>query len=361
VLIRLRDATGNSRTTERRIDLVRAGARAAAARAPRGFFGMHADQAFAQRGEQRAATLAAVHSSGARLIRQQLDWSAVEREPGVYDWSAFDDYVQAVARAHLRLLPILIGPPGFRSRAPAEPARGLYPPRRARAFAAFASAAVRRYGSGGSFWQERPDVPAWPIRSWQVWNEPSFPYFWRPRPNARAFGSMLRVVAAAIHAADPSARVVAPALPESRAGVPLMRYLARMSAAAGRRGYDIAAVNPYARTVGEMTGLLRHARRWLDRHARGRTPLLVAEFGWASLDEAGEWRQARLVGRAVRALARERRRLRLAAAIHYSWQDADPFPGGFDFWGIHTGLLDRAGRAKPAYDAFRRAVARATR
>jgi hypothetical protein len=150
--------------------------------------------------------------------------------------------------------------------------------------------------------------------------------------------------------------VIAPALPQSRYGVPLMKYLPRMSAAAGRRGYDVAAVNPYARTVDEMMRLLRGTRRWLDRHGRRRVPILVAEFGWASFDERDEGRQAARVGEAVRRLAASRRSLRLSGAIHYSWQDADPFPGGADFWGIHTGLLDIRGNPKLSWRAFRSAV-----
>ena len=362
VSVRLRDANANSLTRGRRITLVRARTTAsAAASAPDRFFGMHADQAFAERGQARAATLAAVRATGAGVIRQQLDWSRVERERGIYDWSEFDSYVEAVALADLDLLPILIGTPAFRSKAPPSAERGLYPPRRASAFGAFAARAVERYGPGGEFWEARPDLPARPIRDWQVWNEPSLAYFWRPRPHASGFGSMLRVVAAAIRGADPGARVIAPALPQSRYGVPLMRYLERMSRAAGRRGYDVAAVNPYARTVGEMMGLLRRTRRWLDRHGRKRVPINVSEFGWASFDQRDEMVQAERVATAVRRLTHERRRLRLSGALHYSWQDADPFPGGADFWGIHTGLFDRGGRAKPAWNAFRREVTRATR
>jgi uncharacterized delta-60 repeat protein len=353
------DSNGNSLTRARRVVIRPAAAAVARAATPAGFFGMHADQAFAQRGEERAETLAAVRATGARVVRQQLAWSRVERERGVYDWSEFDDYVEAVARTGLDLVPILIEPPQFRSRAPGRPDRGVYPPRRWRAFGAFAALAVERYGTGGSFWAEHPDVPLRPVRSWHVWNEPSLAYFWRPKPNARRFGSMLRVVAGAIRAADPRAQVVAPALPESRYGIPLIRYLSRMSATAGRSGYDVVAVNPYARTVGEMMRLLRRTRHWLDRHRRRRTPILVAEFGWASFDGPSERRQADRIEAAVARLTRERRRLRLSGALHYSWQDATPFPGGPDFWGIHTGLYDLYGRAKPAHEAFEKAVARA--
>ena len=41
-------------------------------------------------------------------------------------------------------------------------------------------------------------------------------------------------------------------------------------------------------------------------------------------------------------------------------QDAPPFAGGCDFWGLHTGVLRRDGSPKPALDALREAVATLT-
>jgi hypothetical protein len=38
--------------------------------------------------------------------------------------------------------------------------------------------------------------------------------------------------------------------------------------------------------------------------------------------------------------------------------DGGVYPGGTDFWGLHTGLLSIAGRPKPAYYAFQRAADR---
>ena len=59
-----------------------------------------------------------------RVARQTFDWARIERAPGRYDLSFYDRYVAALARRHLRLLPILFNPPPFRSSAPPE-ARGM--------------------------------------------------------------------------------------------------------------------------------------------------------------------------------------------------------------------------------------------
>ena len=36
----------------------------------------------------------------------------------------------------------------------------------------------KRYGPRGSWWQDHPDVPKRPIRTWQIWNEPHLRFQW---------------------------------------------------------------------------------------------------------------------------------------------------------------------------------------
>ena len=59
----------------------------------------------------------------------------------------------------------------------------VVPPRTAEtrtAFGDFAAAAVRRYGPGGSFWDQHRALPYRPIETWQLWNEPNLSSFYRP-------------------------------------------------------------------------------------------------------------------------------------------------------------------------------------
>jgi hypothetical protein len=57
-------------------------------------------------------------------------------------------------------------------------------------------------------------------------------------------------------------------------------------------------------------------------------------------------------------IRKQRRRLRLRGVVYYSWRDAPPYPPQYkDMWGLHTGLLDINGGLKPAYHAFKKAVA----
>ena len=44
--------------------------------------------------------------------------------------------------------------------------------------------------------------------------------------------------------------------------------------------------------------------------------------------------------------------LDLKGFVYFDWRDARPYTGGFNFWGLHTGLLKLNGKPKPALKAF---------
>jgi hypothetical protein len=322
---------------------------------------MVSDDVVAGNQPYRLRTLARERQAGVHLLRQSFDWRALEPRPGRYKLHYYDDFVEALARNRIRLLPVLGDPPRFRSSRPAHGAhRGVYPPKRFADMGALASALVKRYGPRGSFWRERPGVPKVPIRSWQIWNEPSLPVYWASGPNPAAYVRLLRVVGKAIKRSDARAEIVSAGLPESRLGVPFKQYLNGMYDAGAAGSFDTLAVHPYAKDAAGAVDALQEARRITDR--RGDHPLIwVTELGWASGGVAspftvGEREQARLLSRTLRELGRRRVELGVRGVVVYDWRDLRPYAGARDFFGYHTGLLDVNGRPKPAFAAFRSAV-----
>ena len=85
------------------------------------------------------------------------------------DFRATDRQVGAAARAGLRILPTVVLAPSWGS---VNPDR-LWSPPLARPYAAYCGALVARYGPHGSFWRHHPRLPRRPIRTWQIWNEPT--------------------------------------------------------------------------------------------------------------------------------------------------------------------------------------------
>ena len=82
----------------------------------------------------------------------------------------------------IRVLATVYGSPTWAEPTPENPPLGSALP----GFEAFVRAAVERYGAGGTFWEEHPELPNLPIEDWQLWNEPNSPFFWKPAPDPGA-------------------------------------------------------------------------------------------------------------------------------------------------------------------------------
>ena len=71
---------------------------------------------------------------------------------------------------------------------------------------------VRRYGPGGSFWSDHPDLKPNPIRHWEIWNEPNIEFLTPPDENTLRTDVYARLLAAAageIRQLDPGATIIA--------------------------------------------------------------------------------------------------------------------------------------------------------
>jgi polysaccharide biosynthesis protein PslG len=142
--------------------------------------------------------LARLAEAGVRFIRNDLTWESVEKEAGVYDFtgSGFDELVDTAEMLGLRILFILdYGNPLYGE------TRAVVDEEGRRAFAAFATAAARRYGGRG--------------HGWEIWNEPNLLQFWSSAdggPDPELYVELIRSTAPALRAADPDGAIVVGAL-----------------------------------------------------------------------------------------------------------------------------------------------------
>jgi hypothetical protein len=332
-------------------------ARADAPRAP-AFLGLYGEDASGTTARARSVA-AAQRAAGAGTIRVPFVWSRIEVLPGVLDLREEDTLVAAAATAGLDVLPFLVDAPVFRA-APTPPGHKRRPAVPGD-LGVFAAALVAHYGPGGTFWSQHPEVPARPIRAWQVWNEPNLPVWWYPRPDPAQYTELLRATSVALRAADPGAEVIAAGLPDSDGGMPFEQYVGGMYAAGAPRWFDAFALHAYAPSAQGTIDLVRYVRGLLDALGDTGRPLDVTEFGWPSggpvkqltTTEEG---QAQRVGDVLRTLGAERGRLGLERLIYFSWRDRTVAPGMQDAWPYHTGLLRTDAGAKPALAAFRGAA-----
>jgi hypothetical protein len=371
---------------------------AAHPRVPAGFVGMTSEElgGVSTRSAEVTQTLAAQRRAGVRLLRQTFEWRYIERPPGAavttpggstyqlpayprpgrtvqrpgrrvvlprFDWSMQDRLVLAAARAGITVLPVLFNPPTFHSSRPAgSTSKFTYPPRNPASMAAFAAAAVGRFGPGGSLWRENPGVRARPVRAWQVWNEPSLRPYWGGKPSARAYIKLLKTVNDAIKARDRKAEVVTGGIPPSTlsGAVPIKKYIDQMYKAGGKKAFDTLAINSYARSAKELRRLLKSVRKIMNRRKDRRAKIWITELGWCDRGVrhrfcVGAKQQASLIRSSLKLIRTERKRLRLRGFVYFSWRDGAPYAPDFrDQWGLHTGLLKLNGKPKRALRAFKR-------
>jgi polysaccharide biosynthesis protein PslG len=331
------------------VGLLCTGIASSAKAAPREFYGVIAS---AERGPD-SAEIARMGAGGVGTLRINLVWGAVQPTPGApLDWLLYDRLIGDAAQNGIRVLPTVYSSPAWAAATP------NHPPARSHRdeFAAFVRAAVQRYGSNGEYWSTHPWFPKLPITNWQLWNEVNSPSFWYRKPSAKQYVSLLRVFRRGVKSADPAARIVLAGLfrtPRIRNGVPFDRYLPGIYRSKGKRLFDAVAVHPYASTPRVALDTIKETRQIMSRFKDKRARVWITEFGWASGGPRNKLtvspaRQATYLRKTYRLLAANRKRLRIAGAVWYSWRDV---PGG-TVWFDYTGLFTADLTPKPAWGAF---------
>jgi polysaccharide biosynthesis protein PslG len=295
------------------------------------------------------AQLAALRATGATVARTDALWEATEPSPpsgGVHHWVwTFDDTIAgALARHGLRWLAALTYSAPW---AQSIPGQDHSPPRSADDYAAYARAFAARYGVGGTFWQEHPEIPVWPVTTIEIWNEPDNPDFWTRAPDPAGYARLYLAARAAIDAVDPSARVIVGGLIAPGSFLPAM-----VRAAPGLLGHvDGVAIHPYG-TPPVVVSRVRDARRTLVGLHMAAVPLYATEFGWTTSPSGAPAYVAPARRPAWIALTLDtlgHLDCGLAATILYTWVTPEHNVGDSEDW---FGIENPDGTGTPASEAF---------
>ncbi len=258
-----------------------------------------------------AADIPQVAEAGFQAVRTDLFWNVVEPEPGRYDFSRFDPFLDALQRNRLR--PVLIldyASPHY------DAGQSPRTPEGRAAFARFAATAARRYAGRGIVWE--------------IWNEPNIAGFWTPRPDAAAYVALVAETARALRAADPTGTIAGLSL----GGCVWDREFVRDAFAAGLLAH-VDAVSLHLYPAPDATGALEYFEelRAQMRAAGGERPILCTEMGTQTHDENRQWDYlSRMTDGNVRG--------GLPLTIWYSFRDDEEG---------HFGMVDRQGRRKLAF------------
>jgi Beta-galactosidase len=332
-------------------------------RAPNGFFGIGPQTSLTEEDAQY------MRVGGIDTVRWPVAWSAVQpTRNGGYHWESVDEAVAVAARRGLTILPFFVDTPRWISRKPTTLPVNNGQARQA--WSAFLKAAVKRYGPGGEFWNERaPGVVQYalavnrprPIRDWQIWNEANFFYFAFPASPQR-YAKLVKISSAAIKSVDRRARVILGGLfgePKVRRpkGMPATEFLAALYRTPGIKSrFDGIALHPYAVDAETLEELVEELHE-VTVENRDPVALYITEMGWGSQNnfrqvafEQGVQGQVRQLKDSYRYLLENRRRLRLKQVYWFSWKD---IPGACSFCDS-VGLFHQGPKfkPKPAWRAF---------
>lgn len=166
-----------------------------------------------------------LESLGVDIVRFNLHWNTIEAAEGRPDWASSDEVLRGL---HSRGIGAVVGLVGSPRWANGDKASNYVPT--AASFSGFARAAATRY--------------SW-VREWLIWNEPNQARWLRPTVPSVYVRSLLNPGYAAIHAANPRAKVAGgvTAPRAGSAGVSPVEWIRGMRAAGAR--LDAYAHHPY--------------------------------------------------------------------------------------------------------------------
>jgi hypothetical protein len=296
--------------------------------------------------------------AGITSVRLPMTWAGIEPEANDRfdpNWEWFDEQVGLAAENGMTAFPFVWGTPAWVSpRFGGEPVASA---RQRHEWVHFLHAAVRRYGSQGSFWRENRDLPRLPVHQWEIWNEENIVTFSR-EPDPTRFARLIEISGALLHHADPSSTVILGGLfgrplqtpPNVQSGV----FLSHLYRTPGiKRYFDGVALHPYVADAGAMQGEIENLRRVMSLNDDSATPLYVTEMGWGSDGFESRWErgprgQARQLDTAFSLLAENRSRWNIGGVWWFSWTDA----AGICQFCDSAGLLTGEREAKPSWYSF---------
>jgi len=272
---------------------------------------------------------------GSRWLRFDFNWSGMEPEQGVYDWSRHDAVVEAANERGLQVLGLIAYTPAW-AREPGTDNK--HPPTDPQDYAAFVRAAVEHYAPLG-------------VRHWELWNEPNHSGFWKPCPDLEAYTRLLTLGYAAVKEIDPEAVVVSggmsPAV-DNGCNIAPRTFLAGIYANGGQGSFDALGHHPYSYPAYpgdeygwsswyQMYGTSPSLRSIMEEAGDGDKPIWATEWG-ARIGSVDEDAQAAMLARAYELFGSYSW---AGPLFTYTYRDADSF-----------GLVRSDWSVRPAWYAY---------
>ncbi len=296
------------------------------------------------------AELNGLQALGSRWLRLDVAWSDIQGNgPTSYDWSRADPPIEGAVARGINVDASLLYTPGWA--APAGAYDDHFPPTDPSLFAAFATTAVRRYAPLG-------------VHTWEIWNEPNSPDFWRPSADVARYAALLKQAYVAIKAVDPTATVLTGGTsPESTTGNSLspVDFLSGLYDNGAGGYFDAVAHHPYTWPAwpsyvaswsawSQMNDTNPSLRSVMTAHGDANKQIWATEYG-APTNEVSETDQASMI---TSAFQQFRAQPWAGPLFVYSYEDLGTDPSNRENW---FGLMGYDASLKPSWSAFQSASA----
>jgi hypothetical protein len=312
---------------------------AAKRKVPYGFFGAVLPPMFGYSGVSDATLdqqMALMAQSGVESTRITRAWAELEPSQGRYTLNSLDRLVGAAARHGIQPIINVTTTPKWAAANPNNRDYYRLPPKSNATFAALWRQLVLRYGSNGTLWQDFATLPKRPVTQYQIWNEPTGPGHWKPRPWAPSYTRLLKASYQAIHTTDRHAQVVSGPLVATGAYTQWQGVSDLLKAGAGKY-LDVVSVHPFTndstsarKSAQRVLDIVKLVRQRMNKRGARRIPIVLTEMTWpASVGRTPNGatlhfsvrprQQAARLKAAYRALAKARRKLRVTGAYWYTW------------------------------------------
>ncbi len=297
-------------------------------------------------------------NAGFGSYRVPILWSSIQQtSDGEYDWTLPDSEIRHATENGMRPVPVVFGTPSFVHEFTPQ---NLYPPTSREDLGEwqdFTEALVVRYGPGGTFFEENPEIEELPVKDWIIWNEQNVEWNWRPKPDPREYAKVVERADAGISAVDPDAKLVLGGMfgyPGGTHSVWAAKYLRAFYRVKGvEKHFDSVNVHPYGRDLATVKVQIKKLRSVMRKARDRKAGIYIGEIGWSSAGPkrnelvVGSTGQAETLKKALKFLVKKRRAWKIGGVLIYAWRD---FPAGLIGceWCPGAGLVKESGEPKPA-------------
>lgn len=338
-------------------------ATAATAKVPQEFFGIDAEL-------PDSADYPDMEQTGFGSFRVAVSWTASQpTADGPYNWNQADARIFDAASNGMTPVVGVSGMPSF-IHAPSD--KGLYPPTSNSELGEwrdFNAALAARYGPGGTFYDEHPELADRAVRTWIMWNEQNSKPNWLPKPNPRQYAKLLTSGQQGLTSVDPDAEVVLggmygyPRDPKAMAAAKFLKKLYQVKGIEDR--FDAISSHPYGPGLKAVKTQIKDLRSVAKKAGDRRVGLYVGELGWASdgpkrsEEVVGKKGQAQRLEDGLNLLVHKRKAWQVRGVFIYTWKDFDSGTLACN-WCAWAGLVKKGGKAKPALHAVEKVIRKQT-